>query len=492
MASYLPVSPSIPFATSSVNNTVQAPDNLLEQKVRVINAVNYKNNLQSLGFGDTTLLHLPMNKLLSSVVLTFKLPKNKGPANAVVAGGIPRNCYIPDAWAHHLVEWIEYTFDSSTTLRLTGEQCLIHNLGDCTSGAKRAEYLAAAGRAVDSVNATGNADGQTAGAVVDPVGSFLVPLPFSSLSEKKLMPFDSSVLGSSPIQIRLKLREALDFFSYPDGNKAQVQEDVSTSLKNKIKEGYMQVKTSYFVDGPSMSVAPLVGMGGGYLMDYAFIYNSRYPSWNERFLGKSLSTDPIIRRLDGVPAGSLQSIDLYVRRVSKDGSSTDNVPDNIYQGKSKNSPWQYVPISNVKLNYAGQEVYSSADDTNIMFSLCEYEVSPSFDAQIPKYDATANAEADADDSKKMYWTRIQFSQFNTQILDCIQTGVMLNSNLLSVSFNTPELESLSDAGATQPYYQMYANFNVQASVRVADGSSQILYMPTTSLLPSVATPAGRE
>ncbi len=492
MASYLPVAPSIPFSTSSINNTVQAPDNLLEQKVRVINATNYKNNFQSLSYGDTTLLHLPMNKLLSSTVLTFKLPANKLADGNHDPTGIPQNCYIPDAWAHHLVEWIEYTFDSSTTLRLTGEQMLIHNLGDCSSGVKRTEYLAAAGVALDSYGAM---DVQTSGSTIDLVGSIVVPLPFSSISEKKIMPFDSSVLGSSPIQLRVKLRDALDFFSFPAGNAAQVSTQVAAQ-GSKLREAYMQVKTSYFVDGPSMSVAPLTGMGGGYLMDYAFLYNSRYPSWNEQFLGQSSKNAPITRRLDGVPAGSLQSVDVYVRRVSLNSAVTDGAYNSLYRNNTKSTPWEYVPIRNVKLNYAGQEVYSSDDDTNIMFSLCEYESSPSFAISVPKYDEAAAAPDAPVDSRKGYWCRIQFSQFNTQIMDCIQTGVMLNSNLLSISFNTPELVDLADStGAvpvSQPLYQMYAHFNVQASVRVADGSSQILYMPTTSLLPSVATPAGRQ
>ena len=478
MTSYLPLTESIDYQSSPFDNAYQSPQNMRESVTRVVNSTCTKDSLQSRQFGSSTLVHLPQNRLLSNVVLVARLPANRvAGGTAFVPGGMPMNCFLPTGWLFDLIEWVEYSYSTSTTLRVPGKHILINNMAECESGEKRKSMLELAGSQYDGVGA---ANTFTAGGTVnDIVGMVNIPLPHSNMNSGKNIPFDASTVGTKPISIRIQFKQAIDFFTHPAVVEADVRAHIAL-MGNSVKEAYVTTKTGYLADGPSDSIAGQVSRGGGAKYDYAFLYPGWYQS--EEFTGiAETEGNRVSLQLNGILPGSLQSMDIFVARESFDGGATPLTG-------SKRNGLTFEQLSNVEITYGGQCIYRSDDNLNQLLSIVEYPVTGAFDANYVRYNAASAAVAI--DPRKANWLHVQLSQFNEQLMKLIQTGVSLNSNNVVITFNTPELNQLgvdqaAGAPATQPKMRLYANYNYQCSLRVADGDASILFMKPSRLLPSV-------
>jgi len=464
MTSYLPVIESVPSKSSSFLNVYKDQNNTRESAVRVLNSTCFKQNFQSKAFGETTTVLLPKNKLLSNVYLTCNL-----------AGTPVEKSYLPEGWMYRLIEYVEYSYGSNNILRLTPQAMWALTVSQAESGEKVKRLLELAGRERTSNDAWSDAEPPL-------VGCINIPLPHSSVNAGDVIPFDASIV-TDPISITVAFKRADQVFSFADANAA----DVRTALAAvSMKEVYLSCRTSYMVDGPSDSVAPLVGFGGPNSYSYMFKYPGYYRS--DTFTvteGGDKRMDPVILNLLGVLPGSMQSIDLFLERITFDADF------NTTMNKSKYNPLLTYALSDVELLYAGQCIFKGEDTTHALMSICDYTSFPGVSMNSPPYSATDQTAAAESVPRVSSWTHIQLSQFHTSISNLVQAGCSLNTNNLQVSFRAPKLSELGlgsttpDLPTTPPQWRLHVVYTYQASLYTADGSTNILFQRPATILPSV-------
>jgi hypothetical protein len=480
MTSYLPLAESIDFQTSPYDNAYQSDGNMRESVTRVVNSTCFKENLQSNALNGTSLVHLPQNRLLNNVILTCRLPANKDAAGDLIANRLPANIFLPEGWLFTAIDWIEYSYSTSTTLRIPGKHILINNLSECESGEKRKTVLRLAGPQYD-----GNETGGTfvsGGTQVDLVASVNIPLPHSNMNSGKCIPFDASVVGTKPISIRVQFKPPIEWMTHGE----DIDSDVRTAIRdmnNNWTEAYISCKTGYLADGPSESIAGLVSRGGGSVYNYAFIYPGWYES--ELFSGTDEGNRCVIQ-MNGVLPGSLQSIDVFVQRETYGDATAD-----FDLAINKHNENVFEELKNVEITYGGQCIYRADDHISQMLNIVEMPVDGGFDVNDVAPFGNGSRVAATLVPRKSYWLHVQLSQFNEQITNLIQTGVSLNSNNVVITFNTPKLSELTQGVApfpapdAQPKYKMYCNYNYQCSLRTADGETSILFLKPSRIMSSV-------
>lgn len=466
MASFIPVSDNIDVSNKLWDNAYMSSSNTMQSSVRVIHNNNVKETLSNFTLGGATSIDLPQNVLLTSTIITMKFRGN--------ASDLPVLASLQSGWGYRAIRYVEWTFANSQPLRYTGEALYIKNLADCESGEKRKSQLNIAGEAW-----AGGASSVRPAAGVS--ASVNIYLPFSNLSASRNIPFDASILDR-PVNVRIEFVRPEELFTYSATNAAAV----IPLLPKSYADSYLTQSTSLFVDGFSDSIRNEVGRGGMGKYSYGFIYPQVFVSGDIKQGVAASQNSKVSFRLDNFLNGSLQSMDLYLERVSLADDASATLQGNVPYNKT-----QYYPMSNIELSYAGNVIYRADDKVSKLINLSQYTVDG--DADTTGYvlsNITMPATGFVPVSTQSSWTHIQFSQFNeTFFSNLIQSGVLLVANQVMITFNTPELDELVTINggtpqATQPWYRLHANYNYQACIRTANGATEQLFNPPLRLIGS--------
>jgi len=456
MSAFLPIASNIDVNARVYDNVYQTNSNMLESVARVINSRSTKLSLNSKAFGNVVQVNIPRgNMLLGHTSVSLKINKS----------AVPTNAFLTQDWVYDAIRYVEFQFGNSEKLRYEGKHLLIKNLADCESGEKKDIMQNYAGdQKIDK------ASGELLRRE-EYVGSATIYLPFSNMSSARCLPFDASVL-QAPVQLTIELAPADQVFKYTAADAAVVR----AALPNDYTDAYVSCKTQYFVDGPSDSIRDVVSMRGDQKYSYGYIYPQTFMD------SKDIVGVPASEKVGGMSVemtrflnAGLQSIDIFVERItlgnaagSPAGAVADEPLSNSVQPRNN-----YVPISNVQLLYAGQPIYRSDDNSNILENLSEYPTSTTFDLEAWDFKkTTAPTLTNGNAPKTGYWTHIQLSQYNERYFtNLVQSGVALNSNEVLLTFNTPErqdLPSMIDGvseTAVQPKYRLHAIYNYHRNPR---------------------------
>jgi len=466
MTAYVPLSASIDFPAQPFDNTLASVQNTHESVVKVLNSTTFTEALQSKSFGVMSNVNLPVSNLISNVVLVMKLQNVDDDAD----GSLRVGQFLPEGWGFDAIDYVEYTYGTSTTLRVRGDQMRIWCLSQCESGEKQKAVLRLAGRQYNSDVTQG-----------EYIAMVNLPLPHSNVNSKRVIPYDLSLLSNKPSQIKIRFKYGPEFITQPitpgSGPAVPVR---ATSFS----EVYVAFEQSYLADGPSDSIQSLVARGGGAKYDYPFLYPQSFVS--ENFQGSADKAKKVQLQLDNFLPGSVQSIDMWLERITNDGKDED--ANNLMSNSKNNQSW-YVPMSNIEILYGGQSIYRSDDALQEIFTLSNYPTSGAFNVDVVPYsNDTDNAPADVKPRISQY-SHVQLSQYNEQFLNLIQTGAMLNNSSVTLRFTTPELRDLrlddSTSVSAQPAFRLHCNYNYQCSLRSADGMTNILFTRPETLLPDV-------
>ena len=463
MTAYVPLAQSIDFPSQPFDNTLASVHNTHESVVKVLNSTTFTQNLQTKSFGAMSQVNLPVSNLISNVVLVMKL-QNVGAGDGLLAAGQ----YLPEGWGFDAIDYCEYTYGTSSTLRVSGDQMRIWCLSQCESGEKQKAILRLAGRSYNSDATTG-----------EYLAMVNLPLPHSNVNSKKVIPYDLSLLSNKPSSIRIRFKYGPEWIT--QGITGTVPERAVA-----FNEVYVAFEQSYLADGPSDSIQSLVAVGGGAKYDYPFMYPQYFES--KQFQGKSDKASKVQLQLDNFLPGSVQSIDMWLERITSSGPVLANGSNSMSNSK-QNKSW-YVPMSNIEILYGGQSIYRSDDALQEMFTLSNYPTSGSFGVSVPVFSVNV-ATGKADESTRIsQYSHVQLSQYNEQYLNLIQTGAMLNNSSVTLRFTTPELRDLSLAldgtpPGEQPIFRLHCNYNYQCSLRSAEGETSILFVRPEMIMANV-------
>jgi len=419
-------------------------------------------------------VELPQGPLLSHAMICLKIDVSK----------LPERAYLRKGWGYRCIRNYEIRTGGQTNLRIYGRQLQMKAFSDCETLEKRERMLELGGPEYKGRYLT--VPGTELTAYVH------VYLPFSNLSAGKFLPYDSGILNK-PMSLHFEFEDAKNVFSYAAADAATVE----PGLPTQFKENYFMVQTALMALGPGESIRPDVGPNGDAQYNYAWIYPSEFTS--QEFVGKPKSGGTLQSiRLESFPNGSLQSIDLYLERL------TLGVDPEVRMSDCPNSEIIYEDISNVELRYGGQVIYRSDDESNKLMALSEYTTSNQVNVNFPNMSnlTVLNTADITSNSRVASWVHIQLSQFNENnglFKNLVQAGVSAVNNMMEVRFNTPELDELVNGTATgnpnalgtsnlamnripdvQPLYRLHATYNYQVSLNTWKGFSDCMFLPANA------------
>jgi len=475
MASYVPLQENIQFPTSQFDNTLCTPTNNKSSSVKVVNATTYRETIPNKNMGGSSQINMPVMNLLKNVILVLKLKAGTDPND------LKDGHFLPQSWGYDAIDYIEYNYGTNSPLRVVGEQMRVINLSQAESGEKKQQLLRLAGEEFN-------------GGVASPTSSagfyyayINLALPHSNANSGRQIPYDMGILNNVA-SIKVVFNQASNFITRNEG-------DAAVAFPTRFEDAYIAFQQQLLADGQSDSVKSLVSRAGGRKYDYPFMYSQYYVT--EPFTGSSPDDptpgQPIVRQLFNFVPGSVQSIDLWLERVSYgvDADNANGAQNEI--SKSKHNKAWYVPLGNVELLYGGQAVLRYDDDLQEVLTLSDYPTGGTFNVQVPPYLKGSQTGASDTVGKVSQICHLQLSQYNEQFINggLIQTGMQLNNSTVSVSFTTPSLRDIriaADKAITeQCQYRLHCNYNYQCSLRASMGNLDMLFVKPERLIPDITS-----
>ena len=240
------------------------------------------------------------------------------------------------------------------------------------------------------------------------------------------------------------------------------------------------------------SIKDLVGPMGS----SQYTYGYQYPlGWESSEIIQSYPASGTAKasvRIQGFQNGSVGSIDLWLRLNSY---ALGDSPTSVIQTEGTIMSKQLMlKMRNIEILYAGQVIWSSPDDTDLLFSLAEFPVNNAYSSTTYNNDAVTATNPPEVINTVNYFYHAQLSQFNeTFFSNLVQSGVNLTNNSIEIRFNTPELSEVFDIIPTWdgtsstvaiPTFKLYANINYQAGILVSKGAAQTTFAPPIPVLAS--------
>lgn len=465
MTSYLPLVQSVPIASSIWENVYSEESNTRHARTPVINSQVIKSDLNSKSFrgGAQIQVELPQGPLLTHAMLALKIAK----------ADIPDKAYLRQGWGYKCIRNYEIRTGGQTNLRIYGRQLQTKALSDCETVEKRSRMLELGGKEYLGVQADIPGDYLTA--------YVHIYLPFSNLSASKFLPYDSGILNK-PISLLFEFESAENVFTYSSTDAAVVK----AALPTEFVSNYFMIQTALMALGPAESIRPDVGPNGDAQYNYGWMYPSAFVS--SEFVGRAPSDGSVqVVRLEQFPNGSLQSMDLYLERMT-----TGSDPD-VRLKDCPNNEILYEDLSNIEVRYGGQVIYRSDDESNKLMSLSEYTTSNVVNINFPNLGTGAVGGTITTNTSTTTWVHVQLTQFNDQnglFKNLVQDGVSAVNNMMEVRFNTPEITELSngtpggvplpEALTQQPIYRLHANYNYQVSMNTWKGFTDQMFLPANA------------
>jgi hypothetical protein len=333
----------------------------------------------------------------------------------------------------------------------------IKNISDCESGNKVKQVNKLAGEPFAGVDLN----------PVSRVALVNLYLPCSNLSSTRYMPYDTNLL-SRPVSVRIEFARIDEVMTWALADDTTIR----PSLPSQYKSCFVVCKNHLLVNGPT-PVRDLVGPRGNDFYTYGYVYPQYYSTV---VTGSSDKNTPVVVDLKGFRAGSLQSIDLWLTRLTY-----DNVAGNDMY-KSVNQADLGYAMSNVELLYAGNCIYRSDLNVGQLLNLTDYSNGITYDSNTYKYQQATTADP-IPITATSYVLHIQLSQFNERFFSNLtQAGVDMISQNVQLRFTSPTLAELAIPSSTpstvvgQPKFLLNANYNMQAGVRTARGQTQLIFV----------------
>jgi hypothetical protein len=411
MTSFLPVAESVLVAGQEYDNLYQSASNTMKSASRVVAAQTYRIDMPNKNMGTTSVIDLPQGQLLSTTMLAFKLSGERV--------NWPVDVNLRNSWGFDAIDYIEYAFAGSEKLVLSGQHMLQKHMSDCESAGKRSAITTLSGAAII---------GADAAVEPDPTAYICLYLPFSNVNSSRVIPFDSSLL-SRPVRITIRLNTRARFYA-----PGQPGEAIPAAAQGSFSDSYVLVKTGTLKDDGD-SIRDMVGPMGSSQYTYGYMYPLQYIS-SEEFGAKAAPGGKQSVRLTGFQNGSVSSMDLWLELVSYNDNKTTPASGTIQRcDDSLLSRQLMLKMRNIEVLYAGQQIWTSPDDSDLLMSLAEYPVNNAFDVSTWGRVTTAAPSALKSES---YWYHVQLSQFNeTFFSNLVQSGVNFTNNTVEIRFNTP-------------------------------------------------------
>jgi hypothetical protein len=247
------------------------------------------------------------------------------------------------------------------------------------------------------------------------------------------------------------------------------------------------------VETPSESIRPMVGPNGDSQYNYAWLYPG--PFLSDPFTGVPFSSNSrYLQRLDQFQNGNLQSMTIYLERLSLGTSGTD-----IMFSACPNNEAMYEDMSNIEVKYAGQVVFRSDDKSNKLMNLSETWIENEVDFSFPNMSNVAITGAITSNPRKAKWLLVNFVQMRESYFkNLVQDGPSVVNNMMTIEFNTPELSDLINGPVggggspvalplatngvpqVQPLYRLHCNYNYLGSVNTYKGFTDFMFLPANA------------
>ena len=442
MSSYAPLSAIVDTFNTPYDNVYQSSQNIKRSSVAVIQNTSIRNDLSSLNFGSTTTIELPQNILLQNSILVLTIAKESLPIGNTLERG----------WAYSALRRMTFQVSGSgQTLEMTGQALLVKNVADCESQGKIDRLMELAGEAHYGSAAT-----------KDYTAYINLYLPWGSVSSKRYLPYDASILRR-PASLTIEMNDAKNIFSRGSQNV--------TAYPAAFKAAFVLSRTQILREPSPMPALFGVGTLGRY--SHAYIYPQHQTVQN--IAGKHLPSDLQSVDLRGFRSGNLQSIDCWLTRDTYDST--------LPMSNSAHSRLVAYAPSNVRLLYGGQEIYSSDLDSSQIFNLCENQINLSWSATTFKYETVSVPTGGTPVDVNSSYLHIPIAQYNeTVFCDLLQYGLDMISQNVQMRFNTPDPALLTPQENTGPFeepkWTMHFNYNYLASVTTRGGDTQLEFIPT--------------
>ena len=413
--SITPSEPASLYYPGEVNTKAQCNPTTVENRFYV--------DLPSKSSGSTSTIIFNPDQGISDIVLTATLP---APVNTLYTGwALPRN------WLAAMISQIGLRIGGSSLYYFTGDQILLDTLTDCEDAEKKNAVFSLGGAELTQL-----ADYT---AVENRTGYVYVKLPFNSISAlQKTLPCPSDLL-TQPIQILIQFKPFSEvFFDYTVGQNALLSD-----IPGAFDSAAVNFKQTHMVDTGHLLTATHD------MQKEALTYPLRYFSqttFRTNVSGAATNTAQI--NLTGFRSGSLKYIDLWA--VKQDDVNSGN-------------PWNYVPISNIRLSVNGLVYYDSRVQSSQMWSLCDRKTTASVDSTV----LTQAGGVCTANPAKAFWTVIPFSQVaepeaheNDLVL-----GLSIMNSVVNLSLNLP----------TDDVYVISAAYHYASSLMFQSGSAEYVF-----------------
>lgn len=457
MSTYLPLSSVVNTFHSPYNNVYQGSSNMKMSKVPVIQNTSIRNELSSNRFNSVTEINLPQNILLQNSILVL----------ALRGGDLKKGTFLEKGWGYSAVRKIRFQVSGSgQTLEMTGQALLMKNLADAESESKANQIMELSGEGF-----AGGADGDANKTYYAYVNLYL---PWGSVSSKRFIPYDASILRSSAT-ITIEIDNVANFMSQSVGNDPQI------AYPSEFKEAFVLTRTQIMREPSPMPALYGPGTNGRY--SYAYMYPQHALVKNVEGVSDDLTRQSIA--LKGFRSGNLQSIDVWLER--------ETFYENVPMSNSAHSRLRAYAPTNVRLIYGGQEIYRSEADSAQLFNLCDNVINLTWAATVPGYvsgddDTITVPEA----GQQSAYVHIPVAQFNeTVFCDLLQVGGDLISQDVQLEFNTPNPELIVPKDTNEPARQcrwsVHMNYNYLASVSTTSGDTQLEFVSPKMIMSAGAT-----
>jgi len=383
-------------------------------------------SLPSLQFGSTSTINVPNNQFVDVVILHLSLPD------------IVTNQTICRGWGPRMIRSIAWQLGSSnsTQIYLQTDSIFQFIMGECESAEKRLEVLRLAGEQQIAVQLT-----PVGGDKTPTEAFFVIPLPFSTMCDK--LPLDTTLLQNN-IQIQIQFEQ--NPYAIYGGTGAVPSSFITAELL------FRQGKLS----DQSKSLRREMIMAPNLMYAYPFCHA-------QSFITPSFAGAPFVSgNLVQLDLNTFANADLLAISLTV-VANNDRVPI----GLNSPNPWNYQPLSNVQLQYAGQVLFNypgyQAYRLTNMLTGGDQEAS-----QIPgSFIAAGTTSPFTSNPVDSY---ICWFDFSMKRSTCLHSHLFntwrLTNQTLRLTFNTPLLTVDQKATA-------YCTFYYNAVAEMSNGTSQI-------------------
>lgn len=410
--SITPAEPASLYYPGETNTKAQCAATTVENRFYV--------DLPSLSSGSTSTIIFNPDQGLSDIVLTATLPAPVG--TLYTDWALPRN------WLGSMIAQIGLRVGGSSLYYFTGDQIAIDTLTDCEDDVKKQAVFQLGGA---ELTALGDYT-----AVENRTGYAYIKLPFNTISAlQKTLPLPTDLL-TQPVQILIQFRRFSEvFFDYSVGQNAS-QSDIPTAFASAA----VNFKQTHITDSRHLLTSTHD------MQTEALTYPLRYfaqTSFRTNVSGAATNLSQI--NLTGFRSGSLKWIDIYAVKQSDVNSG---------------NPWNYVPVSNVRLSVNGLVYYDSRVNSSQMWALCDRKTPAAVDSSV----LTQAAGVCTATPSKVQWVVVPFGQVcepqaheNDLVL-----GMSIMNSVVNLQLNLPDDDP----------YVITANYHYACSMTFSRGNSE--------------------